>query len=456
MSRTFKPYVPEQSLLLPPSLHDWLPEGHVAHFVGDVVDTLDLSRVFESYAQGDGRGQPPYNPRMMVKLLVYGYCTGRPSSRRIERATYDDVAFRVLSGDQHPDHDSIADFRKRHLDALAGLFGQVLKLCRAAGMVKLGHVAIDGTKVKANASKHKAMSYSRMVEEEAALKKQITELLAEAQRLDEDEDRKHGRGKRGDELPEELQRRETRLARIQQAKHALEAEAKARAQVERIEIERRRAEREQQPEKRGGRDFRDPKEEPAPKAQRNFTDPDSRIMIDGATKGFVQSYNAQAAVDDAHQIIVATYVTQAAPDAEQLAPVIAAVKANTGELPKIVSADAGYFSQSAIADQRCAGVDLYVPPRRPRRDGGLDAPTKNENETAAKMRAKLASPHARAIYARRKVIVEPVFGQIKEARGFRRFSLRGFGNVQREWSLVAATHNLMKLFVARRAMRSAA
>ncbi|HSN27575.1 MAG TPA: IS1182 family transposase [Kofleriaceae bacterium] len=456
MSRSFKPYVPEQTLLLPPSLRDWLPEDHLALFLSDVVDTLDLSAIVASYEQGDGRGQPPYDPGMMVKLLVYGYCTGRPSSRRIERATYDDVAFRVLAGNQHPDHDSVASFRKRHLDALSGLFGQVLRLCRAAGMVKLGHIAIDGTKIKANASKHKAMSYARMADEQAALEKQITELLAEAQRIDDAEDGEHGRGKRGDELPEELRRREARLARIQQAKQALETEAKARAELERVEIERRRAEREQRPPKQRGREIKDPKEEPAAKAQRNFTDPESRIMLDGATKGFVQGYNVQAAVDEAHQIIVATYVTQAAQDMEQLVPMLAAIEQNVGELPKTVSADAGYFSQSAVGDARAQRVDLHVPPRRMRRDAKVAATNNRENDAAARMRAKLDRPEGRAIYARRKTIVEPVFGQVKEARRFRRFSLRGHRNVQREWLLVAATHNLMKLFVARRSRAAAA
>lgn len=449
MSRRFRPYSPEQSLLLPPSLRDWLPEDHLAHMVGDVVDTLDLSAIVASYTAGDGRGQPPYEPRMMVKLLVYAYCTGRPSSRKIERATYDDVAFRMLSGDQHPDHDSIANFRKRHLDALAGLFGQVLRLCREAGLVKLGHVAIDGTKVKANASKHKAMSYGRMVEEEAKLKAQIVALLADAQRADDEEDRKHGRA-RGDELPDELRRREARLARIQQAKQALEAEAKARADAERIEVEQRRAAREERPANRRGPEIKDPSDEPAAKAQRNFTDSDSRIMMDGATKSFVQAYNAQAAVDSAHQIIVATYVTQTATDVQHLAPMIEAVTKTMGEAPKIASADAGYFSKDAIEDERLKDTDLHVPPRRMRRDEKVAAPKTTESAAAAKMRAKLDSPTGRAIYARRKAIVEPVFGQIKEARGFRRFSLRGHANVQREWSLVATVHNMMKLFAARR------
>ena len=226
--RTFRPYDLDQPYLLPPDLRSWLSEGHLALFVSDVVDALDLAPILEAYERGDGRGYPPYHPVMMVKLLVYGYCTGRISSRKIEKATWENVAFRVLSGNQQPDHDSIAEFRRRHLKALAGLFVQVLKLCQGAGLVKLGHVSVDGSKVKASASRHKAMSYQRLTETEARLIKEVEALLAEAESIDNAEDAQYGKGKRGDELPDELKRRETRLKKIREAKAALEAEAKAR------------------------------------------------------------------------------------------------------------------------------------------------------------------------------------------------------------------------------------
>jgi len=317
MNKTFRPYTLDQHLLLPPDMREWLPEGDLALFISDVVDELDLSAIYRAYDTGDGRGQPPYHPAMMVKLLVYAYCTGLPSARKIERATYRDVAFRVLAADQHPDHDSLAEFRKRHLSALAGLFVQVLQLCHRAGLVKLGHVALDGTKVKANASKHKAMSYGRMEETERRLEQEVQALLRQAEQVDAAEDVEYGPGRRGDELPAELARRESRLGKIRAAKAALEAEAKAQA-AETAESGRAKlAAREQRvgSAKGGGPKIPDPEQaRPAPTAQRNFTDPDSRIMKDGATKSFEQAYNAQAAVDGPHQIIVACGVTQAAAD----------------------------------------------------------------------------------------------------------------------------------------------
>jgi hypothetical protein len=383
---------------------------------------------------------------MMVKLLVYAYAVGKPSSRKIERATWEDVGFRVLSGDQHPDHDSIASFRRRHIEALGALFVQVLRLCQHAGLVKLGQVAIDGTKVKANASRHKAMSYGRMVETEKKLKKQVIELLEGAQRADAEEDARYGKQVRGDELPSELHRRESRLRKIQEAKAALEAEAKARADAQRPEIEQRRAAREQRPANRRGREILDPKEEPDPQAQRNFTDPQSRIMVDGATKAFVQAYNAQLAVDAEAQVIVAAEVVTAAPDQAQLAPMLELVRTTAGEKPERVLADAGYFSAGSIQDPRCAGVDLYVPPRRTRHDEKVAAAGRAESDVAVAMRAKLESDAGRAIYRRRKAIVEPVIGQIKEAQGFRRFSFRGHALVREEWRFVACAHNLLKLY----------
>jgi transposase len=456
MSKTFRPYDLDQRLLLPPDLREWLPEGDLALFISDLVDSLDLSAIVRAYEEGDGRGQPPYHPAMMVKLLLYGYCTGRPSSRKIERATYSDVAFRVLAADQHPDHDSIATFRQRHLGALARLFVQVLQLCRAAGLVTLGHVALDGTKVKANASKHKAMSYARMQETEQRLAQEVQALLAQAAAVDEAEDAAYGRGRRGDELPAELARRESRLAKIRDAKAALEQEAKTRAAAVAAEAAVKLAAREERRGRRKGPRAKVPVPEqaaPAPKAQRNFTDPESRIMVDGATKSFVQAYNAQAAVDSHAQIIVACEVTTAAADAEQFVPLLEQVQAHFGVAPQVISADAGYFSEANLGRAALAGVEVYVPPDRQGHrtaDGEAVRHPSRKNAAADQMRAKLRAPAGRAIYARRKTIPEPVFGQIKEVRGFRRFSFRGHWKVRAEWSLVCLTHNVLKLFRFRR------
>ena len=476
--RTFKPYDLDQPYLLPPDLRSWLSEGHLALFVSDVVDALDLSAILDVYERGDGRGYPPYHPVMMVKLLVYGYCTGKTSSRKIEKATWEDVGYRVLSGNQQPDHDSIADFRRRHLKSLAGLFVQVLKLCHEAGLVKLGHVSVDGSKVKANASKHKAMSYQRMSETEAHLLKEVEALLAEAEAIDKAEDAQFGKGKRGDELPDELKRRDTRLKKIREAKAALEAEAKVKAEEDAGEAKERIAQRELQEKetgkKIGGVPPRIPDPEqavPDPKAQKNFTDPESRIMLDGATKSFQQSYNAQIVVDSASQIIVATAVTQDAIDTRQLVPLLVSVETNIGQPPEVATADNGYYSEAGITDPRLAGIDLYVATGRERKansppassdqvaiattappGGDGRAPTPEQHRTASQpsaiqqMRAKLATDVGKSTYKRRKSIVEPVFGQIKHARGFRQFSFRGLAQVAAEWDLVALTHNLLKLF----------
>ena len=458
MSKTFLSYDVDQQLLLPPNLRDWLNEGHLALFLLDVVQSLDLSAIMESYKEGDGRGRPPYHPTMMVTLLIYAYCMGKPSSRKIERATYEDVGYRVLSGDRHPDHDSIADFRKRHLQALAGLFIQVLMLCEKAGLVKLGHVALDGTKVKANASKHKAMSYDRMCETEKRLEAEVKKLLETAQQADAAEDVQHGKGRRGDELPKELERRESRLTKIREAKTALEQEAKEKAKVRAEEARAKIAERDQKEKETGekprgpGPKVPDPEQaKPEPKAQKNFTDPESRIMKDGATKGFEQAYNAQAVVDAEAQIIVAAAVTQEANDKKQLVPMVEEVKENLGKMPDKVSADAGYFSESNVTDKRLADVELYVPPDRQKHGAPLEeasGPAPEGADVAEKMRHKLKTPEGREVYKMRKAVVEPVFGQIKEARGFRRFSFRGLAKVAAEWDLICLTHNLLKLFRA--------
>jgi len=456
MGKRFRTDHLDQGLLLPPSLHDWLPEGHLARFIADVIEELDLGAVYRAYG-GDGRGLAAYQPSMMVRLLLYGYCQGVVSSRKIERATHEDVAFRYLSADTHPDHDTIAAFRKRHLTALAGLFAQALQLCRKAGLVKLGHVAIDGTKIKANASKHKAMSYERMEETEQRLRQEVEELLRRAEETDAAEDAQYGKGKRGDELPEELARRESRLVKIRAAKAALEQEAKEKAERQRAEAEAKIAERREQEErtgkKAGGHDPKVPDPEqakPEAKAQRNFTDPESRIMLDGANKGsFIQAYNAQAAVDSQTQVIVAAEITQAANDSQQLAPMIGQVIANMGRKPEAVSADAGYWSEANVTGEGVAGIDLHIATGRRKHGEPIETATGPPPEEASvqeAMRHKLRTEAGQAIYKMRKAIVEPVFGQTKERRGFRRFSFRGMDNVCAEWKLICLTHNLLKLF----------
>ena len=473
----FKPYNPEQRFLMPPDMREWLDEDHLALFVSDVVEELDLGAIYASYEHADGRGQPPYHPAMMVKLLVYAYCIGMPSSRRVERATHEDVAFRVLAAGHHPDHDSIAAFRKRHLVALADLFLQVLRLCGETGMVKLGTVALDGTKVKANASKHKAMSYGRMVETEKRLESEIAALMAEAETVDADEDARYGKGRRGDELPQELRRRESRLAKIREAKRALEAQQAQK------DCEKGRQPDDERRSSKGGPNFKREFGVPDDKAQRNFTDPESRIMKDGATKGFEQSYNCQAAVDAEAQVIVAVAVTQEANDKKQLKPMMQKVKNNVGTLPKRTLADAGYYSEENVTAKELEATQLYVPPDKQKHGkpshgkpshgepshgepshgepshGEPSPPVRGRMpknlSTADAMRRKLRTKKGRETYARRKAIVEPVFGQIKDPRGFRRFSFRGFDNVRHEWGLVCLTHNLLKLHRRKRTERAA-
>jgi len=460
MGKCFRSDDLDQRLLLPPSLHDWLPEKHLARFLVDVVDSLDLGAIYASYDEKDGRGQAAYPPAMMLRVLLYGYCTGTCSSRQIETKTYDDVAFRYLAADGHPDHSSWAEFRKRHLTALAGLFTQALQLCAQAGLVKLGHVALDGTKIQANASKHKAMSYGRMSEAEQKLQAEVEELLRRAAAADEEEDQKYGQGQRGDELPDELARRESRLAKIRAAKAELEAEAKREAAEKKAAAEDQLARRQEQEastgKKVGGRKPQVPDPEqavPDPKAQRNFTDPESRIMPDGAHKGsFVQGYNAQIAVDGEAQVIVAAEVTQASNDKQQLAPMLEQVEQNMGRKPQAASADNGYWSTQQLGDARVQDIDLHVATGKQKHGepqaGSDDGPRGAAPEASLleQMRQKLKTEAGRDVYRMRKAIVEPVFGQIKEWRGFRRFLLRGLRNVRAEWKLICLTHNLLKLF----------
>ena len=430
MSKTCLPYDPNQQLLLPQALQEWLPEDHLAYFISDIVDQLDLSEITARY-EGERRGGPPYNPRMMVKVLLYGYCIGVPSSRRMAQRLHEDIAFRVLAANNTPDFRTISGFRKDHLAALSGLFLQVLVFCQRAGLVKLGHVALDGTKVRANASKHKAMSYKRMKEREAQLQGEVDELLRRAQEVDEEEDRRYGKDKRGDELPEELAFREGRLKKIREAMAALEAQAQAQAETAEAE----------------GRNHPGV---PDDQAQRNFTGPESRIMPASGGRDFLQAYNCQAVVDHEHQVIVAARATNQASDKQQAVVMIGEVIANTGTVPKEVSADAGYYSATAVAGLQALGTDPFVAPEKTRH--GTRPPPDPRGRIPKdlgpreRMRRKLQTKRGRRRYALRMETVEPVFGQIKQGRGFRQFLLRGLERVQGEWSLICTGHNLLKLF----------
>lgn len=449
VDKTFRVFAPEQDMLLPPSLDDWLPTDHLARFVADLVDAhLDLTRVHAAYTET--RGGPPYDPRLMVRILLYGYTSGVRSSRKLEAACVDVVAFRWLAAGSAPDYRAIARFRKRHLSALGHLFVQALALCQAAGMVSLGQVALDGTKVRANASKRKAMSYARMTEKEKVLADEVSALLAEAERIDKAEDQKFGKNRRGDELPEELRRRETRLETIREAKAALEEEARVRAREQAETKARERGDDDDTAAGKGAEAGR--AAVPKPKAQRNFTDPDSKIMLtaDGA---FHQCYNAQAVVDADHQVIVATAVGTNASDVGTLLPMTEQAVANTGQVPGHMLADAGYCSADNLeraADYTAAcGTEFFIATGRARRgDPPPVAPRSRIPDSATakqRMARKLATKKGRAVYARRKAIVEPVFGQMATLQNAKHLLLRGLDQARGEWLLLAACHNLRKL-----------
>ena len=476
--KSYRPWAPTQSYLLPPSPLEWLPKDHLAYFVLDLVSELDLSAIEARIEEKDPRGERPYAPAMMLALLLYGYTVGVYSSRRIGRATYEDVAFRVLAGDTHPFFTTINLFRLQHREALGDLFVQVLRLCMKAGLVRLGLIALDGTKIRAAASKHRAMSHGRMLQEEARLKAEVEALLARADETDRQEDDEHGVGKDAVDVPAELARRETRLELIRAAREALEREAAmARAQAlrENAEALDKTAADESLPSKQrrlaatlAGKaldqartlDPRDddddeppgaptdmpshqvptePSGKPKPIAQRNFTDPDSRIMVkDGA---FVQAYNAQAVVDAEHQIILAHGVGNQAPDVQYFIPMVERVIAHhaVDDATKLL-ADSGYMSEANARHAERRGIDVLISVGRSR--------PKHATPIWSAMHDKLARPDARAAYARRKVIAEPPFGQIKEARGFRRFSMRGLAKSGFEWAFVCLAHNALKLFRA--------
>jgi transposase len=449
MSKTFRAWDVDQRWLLAPSVDELVPAGHVAHFVRDTVRSgLDLSAIVSCYE--DGPGYPPYHPVMMTALLVYAYSQGVYSSRRIARACEERVDFMAVTGLNRPDFRTISDFRKRHLAALSGLFVQVLELCRKAGLVKLGHVALDGTKIRANASKHKAMSYGRMDAAAAKLAAEVAAWFAKAAESDAAEDAEHGARRRGDELPAWVADKQARLAKIREAKAALEAEAQAAASQPPTD------------DPDGPGDPPEPRDEtsepaaavePAAKAQRNFTDPESRIM---KTKdGFIQGYNAQAAVDAASQVIVAQDVVAAGNDVAQLLPLLDAIAAATGKQPKEASADAGYCSEDNLAGIEQRAISAYIATGRQKH--GTAAATGRRaarpGSRVAAMAKKLRRAGRRSRYRLRKQVVEPVFGQIKQARAFRQFLLRGLAQVKAEWAMICAVHNLLKLAAVRHRAR---
>lgn len=486
MAKQYKPWSPEQGFLLPPSPMEWLPEDHLAYFVLEVVQELDLAAIEDVIQEKDGRGERPYAPRMMTALIVYAYSAGVFSSRKIERATHEDVAFRVIAGGTHPHFTSINRFRLQHREALAGLFAQVLQLCARAGLKTVGHVALDGSKVQANASKHKAMSYGRMKEEEKRLQAEIETLLQRAEAVDAAEDAEHGPDARGDEVPEELRHRETRLRRIRELKLELEKEAAASraAQLRDNAEELRKSAADttlpsrqrtaaktlakksaDAAEKLSPRDDDDdddkgsratqlslhrvqttPDGKPKPKAQRNFTDADSRIMVRNGA--FMQAYNAQAAVSE-DQIIVAYGLTNDPTDANHLAPMVERVAEMMGAVPTVVTADTGYLSEANVTYCAKRGVDAYIAVRASDAAKLTQVPHTPKLVAHWDMLEKLRTPRGKRIYALRKILVEPVFGQIKGAMGFRRFSLRGLAKSASEWGLVCLCHNLLKLFRAR-------
>jgi transposase len=451
MGKTYRSWDPDQVYLLPPSAQDWLPEGDLVYFVVDVVRDLDLKAIRLKYESGDGRGFPPFHPRMMVTLLLYSYTQGVFSSRRIMKRCQRDAAYRVIVHDDVPDFRTISDFRKLHLSELEGLFLQVVRLCQKAGLVKLGHVSIDGTKIKANASRHKAMSYGRMKEEEKRLRQEIRELLSRAEATDMEEDQRYGQDRRGDELPAELSRRQDRLKRIRQARKALEAEAKAAAAEERKRREDEDGKGDNKPPGAGKR--KDVKDVPDSKAQRNFTDPETSIMK-SSNKGFDQCGNAQAAVDRDHQIIIAADVTNESNDKRQFKPMVKQAKRNVGRGRRVgkLSLDNGYFSEDNVKWAEDQKLDVYIATGRVKHNQKVPAcprgrPPKDLT-TKERMARKLRTKKGRETYSQRKWIAEPVFGQIKRGLGFTQFLLNGIAKMRGEWRMVCMAHNLRKLWVA--------
>ena len=443
MSKTYRAYEPDQMFLLPPSLTEWLPKNHLVFFLREVLDEMNLTPISKVYEQEE-RGYPPYHPKVMTGILLYGYCQGITSSRKLARRCEEDVAFRVLAANNQPDHRTIGEFRKRHYEALHHLFVESLRLCREAGLVKFGHIALDGTKMKANASKHKAMSYGRMKQDITRLEHEIVHLLDQAEETDAREDELYGKDKRGDELPEELTRRETRLARIKEAKRALEEEAKKNdtnnppTPPSACAMPMAKVKTEKDPATGAMR--------VADSSQRNFTDPESRIMP--YQKTFVQGYTAQLAVDSAHQVIVATELSNYTKDDTTLPHMITLLP----KKPSVLTADAGYATEENITYLKKKRIDAYIAIGKEKHGPPSDAPPRGRIPQGLtikeRMARKLRTKKGKALYARRKTIVEPVIGQIKHVQGIRGFSLRGYHKSRAEWFLIAASHNLRKLFRA--------
>jgi transposase len=434
MPTSYRPYFPDQGLLLPSSLSEWLPEDHLAYFVSDAVDAMDLD-AFHSRYEGDGRRRQPYDPRMMVKVLIYGYASGVFSSRKMARKLHEDVAFRVLCANNFPAHRTIREFRQLHLQELSALFVQVVKLAREAGLIKLGRLGVDGTKIKANASKHKAMSYARMQDEEERLKREIAGLLKQAEAQDQADEERHGSHDDDGDLPPELKRRADRLKVIEQAKARLEER-----QRQADKADARIVDESGQTRGMSGRRVQRAYGVPEPDAQENFTDPDSRIMpISG---GFAQCYNAQAAVDEGSQLIVAADLTNSATDYASLVPMVLQTQCNTGLDPQMILADAGYASESELRSLEEMQLPACVALGREDKQRAVIA---SDKPATARMAQTLRTEEGRAHYRRRKTIPEPVFGWIKQVLGFRSFSLRGLWAVNAEWRLMCAAINLKRM-----------
>ncbi len=439
MTKSFRPWRVDEIWLLPPSVQDFVPAGHPAHLVRDIVrEELDLGAILSTYTEA--RGFPPYHPGIMVALLLYAYSQGVYSSRRIARGCEERLNFQAVTALNRPDFRTISEFRRRHLAALSDLFVQVLALCRKAGLVGLGHVAVDGTKLRANASKHKAMSYERMVKAEGELAAEVASWLDKATEVDALEDAEHGPDQRGDETPDWMANKQQRLDRIRHARAALEAEARAAAAAKEAARPEPIVKADGTPSKRRGPKPTRPPGTPEPTAQRNFTDPESRIMV--GRDGFIQAYNGQAAVDGKSQIIVAHRLTQNASDQDSLLPLLDAMAINAGRLPDEVSADNGFCSEANLAGLVERGIRGYVATGRAKHPAGGKS---NTGPLTVAMRQRIRKGGHRSRYRLRKHIVEPVFGQIKAAGGFRQLLLRGVEKVTCEWALICTAHNLAKL-----------
>lgn len=439
MARSCRPYCLDQIYLLPPSPSDWLPENHLVHFIVQVTQELDLKDLCSRYDKRHASGAPPYDPLLMLRLLLYAYCVGRRSSRQVEQAILDEIPFRYLSAGQQPDHSTIAAFRREHREAFSQLFGEVLRLCQKAGMVKLGAVAIDGTKMRANADRNQTLRYRKMAEEERQLQQRVQQILAEAEQVDQQEDAQYGKQGKAEALPPELATAQARLEKLRAARQRLAEEAAERAEAARKEREANGGKHADNAAKKRYQRAVRPVEGANP--QCNLTDPDSKIMKNAAG-GFLQGYNAQAAVDGTAQVIVAAEVSSEPADQAQLVPMVKAV-ASEGCAPAVILADAGYFSVVGLRDEALQNQKVLVNPesRLAQKQGKI----RIRHELAEQMRAELATEPGQQLYRQRAGIIEPVFACIKQARGIRGFLLRGLAAVRAEWRLICLTHNLLKL-----------